>query len=264
MDSLRLLKLFKFFGVSNFTYNRHKNSWKKRSNYLQYTILITITIQTFNVLSFCFRQHFIQQYFFKVSDMTATSKIILVFDGAFWVTLNSSIMFEIILKGNGFFRVLNERSQISKILSTDFQGMNKSDKDRFAFLAKSYILLVLIGIPTNVFVNYGNNFIAIFTFISHCFLISQFLFGHLYELMFVEKYFNKFWVLQSALRSSSEVRVVKLSIKMHSECLKLARRTMKLFRWSKVMCLVCVLVLNSIYLFFKHERLIKGSIKRQF
>lgn len=267
MDSPPLLKVFTSLGVFPFKYNRKAKCYQKRSDFLNYAIIITIIIQTFNLISFCYRMSYIMQYFLKISEFSLTSKVVLALDAILWLFVNIGIMFQIILKSNGFCQVLNHHLYSDRkfiTFSNDlYRNMNILFQNRFGSISKSFILVIIIGVPVNVLLNYKIEFIAYFTLFSHYLVMVQCLFGHLYELMLVERSVGELQLLQSILCSKLSDNLLRFYLQIQYKCHAFSKRTMKVFQMSQVVCVASVLILFSIYLFLKYECLVKGSFKRQ-
>lgn len=267
MASPPLIKFFTVFGIFLFKFNQNSNRYEKSSRILYYAIVITITIQTFSVFSFYYRMYYIREYILEVTYLSFTEKVLLWLDSILWIILNGSVVFPVICKRNDFCQVLNWILHVDGIFKTYYNDltshMNKSYKNRFEIIYKSFLFVYIVGVPVNVLFIHGVNNTVFFLLISHYILVCQFLFGHVYELMLVERSVSDFQLLQSTLSSNQSVEVVKFCLAMHSKCQKLSKRTFKLFQWSKVMCLASVLIIMSFYWFFKFERLLNGSIMRQ-
>lgn len=267
MDSPPLLKVFSVVGIFPFKYNQREKCFEKRSFFTYYPIILTILIQTFNVISFYYRSSYILQHFLKVGEVSLTLKVVLALDIILLLILNISSVFPIILKSNVFCQILNQHLYSNRNFTTYFNALYQNTnillKSRFGSIFKTFLIIYIVGWPVNVFLSY-TNFIAYFTLVSYYILFCQFLFGHLYELMLVEKSVGELQLLQLTLCSKLSHNSLRFYLKNRAKCLKVSKRTMKVFQLSQAVRIATVLIILSIYMFFQYERLVKGSIMRQF
>lgn len=251
MDRFPFSRLFKSFGVCFFKYNMKRKIYQKSSRLFLYGITLTFAIQIFNPFSFYIRTPYILQYFLKTQILSLTTLTILILDSILWVILNFSTMSQIIIKMNDFRKILNQHLSLERKLDRHHISTN-----HIKIVFKIYIFGSIILMLLNDYINYKIDYIGFFTLLSHYLLFFQFMIGHLYELVFVEKLVVNYRKVQTCI----SLKRVRAFIDLNLWMKKLTKDTEKIFEINKFVSVISALFGLSFYTFLHYQLIVSGSI----
>lgn len=250
MENQVLYRIFKIFGLVHSEFDPNSSRYIKNLHLQLYSIFLTISIQTFNGISYYYRW----QYMIG-GVLTSTSileKMVLIVDCALWIILNFFVMFQLIFSSFSFCKFLNG------FLSTSFLMDEPTE-----FRHKLYPIVVILAIPLTNFLNFKFTNIAYFTIISHYFLFFPFVIGYMYEWTWFDKLNKRFGILQRVLQVEINEALVKINLESIDKYFALSKRATKLFMLNKLVGVGAVLFLLSFYWFYSFEYDIVGSIKKK-
>lgn len=255
MDNPILYRILKILGVIHSKFDQISFRYTKSSRLLLYSIFFTISLQVFNICSFYYREIYVNDVLnFNSISHLIIMKTLMSLDCACWITINTSIIFRLIVQWTSVCKLLNNYLKISfytRIIK----------KDQINFVHKLFGCVTITGIPIIVFVNYGCTNIAYFTIFSYYLMASQFLAGHLYEFTLFERLNKRHKLLQNKLQMEVSEKSIKVCITYHLHYEKIAKQLTKVFELNQFVELTAVLILCSMYSLYGFEWINAGVFK---
>lgn len=263
MNRFPLAPIFKLFGLFPFKFNQRTNIYQKNLGLLYYGAFLTLFIQMLNTIGFFIRYMYILIHLANAEIFSVTSQTVVLVDCILWRIFNISTMFKSITSSNKFCALLNKHLQVEQRLDDQpisLLKLNQQYQFRVKCISNVYLFLTVFGTALNVKLNWSSSAFDYLTLVSNYLVFSQFLIGHCYELMLMEKVVSHYRALQSLVSSEA----MRLWIDMEVVVTKIAKRTVGLFQLNKYICVVVVLVDFPSYMFLYYAKMSKGAIASSF
>lgn len=257
-----LYRLFNVFGILQCVYSREKDEFKIREFLIPYSIFMSLALQTFLVVEGYAHINIIALNNFGQTDFDwfVTGGLLLFF--VLYIILNLSTSLTILYSSKDHCKLLNILIEIDKesssganlVLTSNALGIQHTFEMHIKLSYFAIAAIYFVAFPIYMYAYFGISFIGITRFISiYCHSV-QYLFGHLYEMVVIEKMCASFKRLQEQLLLlNDELDLGQCFYKWHHYW-SVARRATKLFGVGKIPCLVCVNLILSLYWFCNYDR----------
>lgn len=241
------VRLFKLFGLFSFKYDSQRHEYRPNLVLFSYGAVFTFIIQVFNATSFYLRYNYIMGHFSNAKIVSITSKIIVIPDSILWIVLNICTMFKIIFSYKKFCQLLNDHLYLRQQFSS--VTLNTKYRVRVQKICLVYSVITIFGTAINVHKNYQVASVFFFTLFSHYMVFSQFLLGHFYELILVEKLVMYYRALEPSVNS------LQTFLKASYVVTRITKRTFSLFQFNKYLCVVILHIIFSISSFYCYDQI---------
>lgn len=267
-----LCHIFNLFGLLQCVYSREKDEFIIRKFLIPYSILFSLALQTFLVVEGYAHINIIALNSFGQThlDWFVTGGLLLFF--ILYVILNLSTSLTILYNSRDHCKLLNKLIEIdndscsssgssanlatstSDVVVVSASGIQHTFEMHVKLSYLTIVAIYFVAFPTYIYAYFGITFIGFSRFISiYCHSV-QYLFGHLYEFIVIEKMCANFKCLQEQLlllKDKTDLR--QCFLKWHRYWM-VAEEATKLFAFGKIPCLVCVNLILSLYWFCNYDR----------
>lgn len=255
-----LYRFLNLIGLLQCEYSRKKDGFVIRSFMIPYSILFSLSLQTFLLVEGYAHINIIALSSFGVAhfDWFVTGGLLLFF--TFYVILNLTTSLTILYNKKDHCKLLNELIEIEKESGSDNNllactstalGIQKTFEMRVKLAYLAIVAIYFVAFPTYIFTYYGFNFVGFTRFISiYCHSI-QYSCGHLYEMIIIEKMCANFKWLQEQI--NDEINLGQ-NFSRYNRYWNAAEKATTLFAFGKIPCLVCVNLILSLYWFCNYDR----------
>lgn len=262
-----LYRFFNLIGLLQCEYSREKDEFFIRSFMIPYSILFSLFLQTFLLVEGYAHINIIALGSFGDAhfDWFVTGGLSLFF--ILYVILNLTTSLTILYNKKDHCKLLNELIEIDKesgsnnnllvACTSTALGIQKTFEMRVKLAYLAIVAIYLVAFPTYIFAYYGFTFVGFTRLISiYCHSI-QYLCGHLYEMIIIEKMCANFKWLQEQL--NDELNFGQ-NFSRYNRYWNAAEKATTLFAFGKIPCLVCVNLILSLYWFCNYDRSQKFGI----
>lgn len=252
-----IYRLLNLFGILQCVYERDKMKFVLRKFLIFYAIFFSLSLQVFLLIEGYVHIDVIALSSFGETHFNwfVTSGLLLFF--SLYVILNLSASLTILYNIKKHCKLLNKLIKIDKqstnLVVTNTKsaaGIQHTYELHIKLWYFAIVAIYFVAFPTYIYAYFGITVIGITRFIAiYCHSV-QYLFGHLYEMIVIEKLCSHFKRLQ--LRDDVCVRQYFL---LWHRYWALAVKATKFFAFSKIPTLVCVNLILSLYWFCNYDRL---------
>lgn len=224
-----------------------------------YSLTLAFAFQVFILYEGYCHKNIVALHAFGRPNLDLFVIFVLTMDYFSYVALNLSTSLPIIFQGKSHCALLH------KLLETDtrvnshrnFTRENKHFVSRIKLTYHIIISIFLFAFPWHSYKYFGATILALSRYISINFHSVQYIFGHFYEMIVMEKVLTYFKVLEMDFGEISwdDHLIVREHLQLYETFWKIANKATRLFGSKKIICLTSVNLIVSFYWFCNYDRM---------
>lgn len=258
-----IYRIFNFFGVLQSVYSASDRRFTIYKPLIPYSVCVSLLTEAYIIIEGRVNTFEVTKSTFGRETRDQDSWFItfaLLVDFSCYVILNVSTFWTILYKRRSHCELLNELLVIDQNLIFRIGTKKEQNTVKYRVQAVCYLFAVMhfIAYPVYRITTFGFSKIGLARLISVNFHTLQFEFGHMLEMIVMEKLYANFKILQNNFGDKHVVRVdvaLRRCISQYQHLWKLSKCATELFGFHKIFCLTCVNLLISLYFFYNYDRM---------
>lgn len=256
-------RFLNLLGLLPCVYSREQDEFIVRKLLIPYSIFLTLAIQVYLLVEGYVHLDAIvptlNSFGQTEFDWFVTGGLLLFF--IFYVILNLSTSFTILYNAKHHCKLLNKLIAIDRESGIDgvnlvtckstASGAQKTFEMHVKLAYLTIVAIYFVAFPTYIYGYFGITFLGFARFISIYCHSMQYLLGHLYEMIVIEKLCANFKRLHEQL--NDELHLGEYFLTCHRYW-KMSKKATALFAFGKIPCLVCVNLILSLYWFCNYDQ----------
>lgn len=256
LNFLHIYSVFNIVGILQLKFSKKDDTFTINKLLIPYSILIAVLFQLFILFEGHANMAIVAVNAFGCPDLGPFVKFVLAIDFISYVVLNLTTSLAILLRRRSHCKLLNKLMKTDKIICIQLRNVSHDERN-FIFRVKSVygIILIIFAVmfPWHSYNYFGVTMIGFARYISiNCHSV-QYIFGHFYEMIVMEKVLAYFKTLERNVEA--DPKNIREYFDLYETFWKIAVKATNLFGFRKITCLTSVNLIVSFYWFCNYDRM---------
>lgn len=249
MTNFPCRQLFLITGFFHSKFDPTHKRFKVSKMLLIYGIVLTITIQSFNIFQIFVRHGSAISYLYAGSSHEFMGNIVMLGDNIFWMIINWTYPVIVVVNRDNIAKFLNDFMDYEKKLSY-FVKTKHDPYKKITALVMIWFSIGCLIVPTCLILEGA---LSVFDVLIAVPISIDYIIGQLFEFVFLQKVRLHFFILRRSCKTKRGHRKLHEWLTLEMQLTKLTKLCAHVFANAKVAFLFSANVLLAIYWFFNYD-----------